>query len=145
MTPPSLDPKPAFVREDAEGGGVYNEAAFRYFLGRERRRAQRLKRPLILVLVKTKSAARSRHGLSVYASTVLEALSACVREVDFVGWYREDQVAAALVTVGGASAGVAKQTMQRRVTRALHRQLPPDTVGDSLRVRVVELGEKPGK
>lgn len=121
-------------------GQAYNEAAFRYFLAVDRRRAERAKRSLVLVLVNVRQNSRPSAPLThSTASALFSALGACVREIDFVGWYREGRVAAAVLAQGvNASDGVRHRTAER-VIRALGQCFPADQLRN-LRVRVVQLG-----
>jgi hypothetical protein len=120
-------------------GQVYNEAAFRHFLAVDWWRATRMRRPLLLVLVTV----RQRSGLSVKltdatAAALFGGLVTCVREVDFVGWYREGHVAAAVLAQGNKASGDARQLIAERIQQALRERLLPDDAGN-LRVRVVRL------
>src|SRR5580765_4543145 len=87
---------------------VYNEAAFRHFLAVDRWRAERSSRSFFLILVTIRQS--SDRGPSTgsgqadggggkiadaTAAALFRGLDACVREVDFIGWFREGRVAAA--------------------------------------------------
>jgi hypothetical protein len=66
-------------------------------------------------------------------------LGLCVREVDFVGWYRQGRVAAAVLTQGvDLPDEDAPSRIVERVTRILSERLPHG-VAERLRVRVVRL------
>jgi hypothetical protein len=65
-------------------------------------------------------------------------LVACVREVDFVGWYREGHVAAAVLAQGDKASSDARQLIAERMRPALRERLLPDEAR-KLRVRVVRL------
>jgi hypothetical protein len=120
---------------------AYNEAAFRHFLDVECARAQRSHRVLYLVLVAIrKSLGRSAQLTNATADALFWGLGVSIREVDFVGWYREGEVAAAVLAQGmkTADAGVAS-VIADRVLVELKKRL--STVQSSnLRVRVVQLG-----
>jgi hypothetical protein len=100
-------------------GRAYNEEAFRYFLEIERKRAVRLGRPCLLLLVGLKGHARPNARISpVLAVKLFSSLWLCLRETDVIGWYREDRVAGAVLTqlaVGPPQLDVIRQ----RVTEAL--------------------------
>jgi hypothetical protein len=133
---------PGFVEVVNGAGQVYNEAAFRYFLSLELRRANRSARRLLLVLVSLRLHERQRESLSPdTAAAVFSVLAACVREVDFVGWHREQVVAAALLTMSGTSVK-AKHTVCARVMSGLDQKLAPEDAA-RLHVRAVELGRRP--
>lgn len=139
----ALDSAPAFSRyRCGDLGLAYNELAFRHFLHIERRRAGRSSRSLLLVLVSQRMLSDARLPLGDAATAVFSVLGACVREVDFVGWFREDRVAAAVITLtGAASAREVARQIRGRVSDRLHGQLPPRH-RDRLRIRVVELLER---
>jgi hypothetical protein len=131
-----------FVREGAPGQ-AYNEEAFRYFLEIERRRSEISSRPFLLLLVDLKQL-RAKKGMSpALAGKVFSALWLCLRETDFIGWYREDRVAGAVLTqraeIGGPDMS---GQVRERVTRVMSQQLP-NSVADRLRVRVYQLSSRP--
>jgi hypothetical protein len=131
------------AREDRTGQ-AYNEQAFRHFLAIERKRAQRASRPFLLLLVSL----RQEPGLSTTidakaAARLFSGLALSVREVDFIGWYRQQRVAAAVLTQGLASlAPAAVGAIGERVTQMLGRQLPARDAR-RLQVRVLQLSRRP--
>jgi hypothetical protein len=119
---------------------AYNEEAFRYFLAIERKRAERSRRSFFLLLVSL----RKVPGMSgrippVVAARIFSGLWLCVREVDFIGWFREDLVAGAVLTQGAQSStpGVASRLGQR-ITDTLCRSVPSN-VARRLHVRLLQL------
>jgi hypothetical protein len=143
----TLDSTP--VRAGFRGGHVchaYNEAAFRHFLAIERARAERSKRFLYLALVAIlQSPGRRRAQLSVSTSSaLLLGLGTSVREVDFVGWYREGQVAAAVLAQGPkAFDAKAAPVISGRIAAELKKHLSAAD-SNNLSVRVVRLGGRSG-
>src|ERR1700733_5115662 len=94
-----------FATDDATGP-VYNEEAFRYFLDIERKRSEISNRPFVLLLVDLKKEPSTMPEMDQASSqAVMSALSACVRETDFIGWYRARAVAAAVLTQHSDAAG----------------------------------------
>src|SRR5918994_6327369 len=80
---------------------TYNEEAFGHFLALERKRAERSSRTFFLVLVSLKREPRLRVRFSPFvADRLFSGLSHCVREVDFVGWFRQGNVAGAVLAQG---------------------------------------------
>jgi hypothetical protein len=139
----AAESKPAYVRLNGEVSDAYNEAAFRYFLAIEKTRAERSVRSLLLLLVKLPKPSESHRAVSPHTySTIFSALRACVREVDFVGWYREGRVAAAVLAPSGAASENVRHQLNARVVRVLTQKLPADEAG-RLEVRVVDVGHKP--
>jgi hypothetical protein len=126
-------------------GQVYNEQAFRHFLALEARRAERLNRSFLLLLVSLKPQTERNVRLSPGAAArVFSGLSLSVRDVDFIGWYREGHIAAAALAQGTEEPGPdAPRQIGDRVTRALHKELPAEVAQMlSVRVRPVRRGRR---
>jgi hypothetical protein len=123
-------------------GRAFNEAAFRYFLGVDRQRAARSMRSLLLVLVTVRQPPWQRARLNDNAAAALFAgLGACVRDVDFVGWYREGYAAGAVMPQPGNAPGDVLHRVRERVLEALRLRFPNEPP-EALRVRVIRLGAK---
>ncbi len=75
---------------------AYNEEAFRYFLEIERKRSESSTRPLLLLLVDVRGADDVIDQAT--ATQLFAGLAGCLRETDFVGWYRENLVIGAVLT-----------------------------------------------
>jgi hypothetical protein len=120
---------------------VYNQPAFRYFLAVEHRRAERSTRNLLLVLVNRRKAVGPSETFSKsFSATLFATLGVCFREVDIVGWYREQLVAGAVVLLNEGGAVDPTARIAERVSQKLSEHL-----GDQawhLRVRVVRLGRR---
>jgi hypothetical protein len=120
-------------------GQAYNEEAFRYFLAVERKRSKRLGRCFLLLLVDLKG----QPGVSVpidsrLARQVFSGLWLCLRESDFVGWYREGRVAGAVLTeLRDRPRTDVSRLLSERVSEVLPARLPSD-VARRLRVRVYQ-------
>lgn len=140
MTTPSIPDYAGF-----RGGPIanaYNEAAFRYFLDADRRRIQRCERSILLVLVSIRAqAGRSAPLTDELASQLFTGLSASVREVDFVGWYREGRVVGAVLPQAVSATDELRDLIAHRVLTSLKKSMPGHRAAD-LRVRVVVLGGK---
>jgi len=121
---------------------AYNEEAFRYFLAVERARAERSHRFLYLALVAMRRGPgrRRAHLSEQTAAALFRGLSTSVREVDFIGWYRESQVAAAVLTQGPktSDAGAAPMIAERIASELKKRLSTAES--KHLRVRIVKLG-----
>ena len=123
-------------------GRAFNEAAFRYFLGVDRQRAARSMRSLLLVLVTLSQHPGQRTRLNDDTAAALFAgLGECVRDVDFVGWYREGYVAGAVMPQPGNASASVSHRVQERVIDALRQRFPAGPL-ETLRVRVIRLGAK---
>ncbi len=118
--------------------------AFRHFLAVERTRAERSQRFLYLVLVSIRQHPGRRAKLTYFTATaLLRGLGAAVREVDFVGWYLERQVAAAVLAQGVNAADGAASIIADRVLVELKKQLS-SADSRNLRVRIIRLGGRNG-
>ena len=127
---------------EGRAGDAYNEEAFRHFLEVERTRASRSQRTFLLLLVSLRSSSPDGNEVSRSAAGPLfYGLRECVREIDFIGWYRDRKVAGAVLTQGLDLPGDARMRIVQRVHVLLSRRLPAQTA-DRLRVRVVQLGAK---
>lgn len=135
MTPtPDYDP--------LVGRRVFNEAAFRDFLSADLARAERLRRYLFLILTSIRQESIEPMALPTpVAVSLFRGLNSTVREMDFVGWFREGRVPAAVLIQGPTlpheSAGA---SIAARVRHAVAQQLPAGLVG-ALRIRVHRLGD----
>jgi hypothetical protein len=138
----TVDRRACGVALEGRFGQAYNEEAFRYFLEIERKRCARASRPVLLLLLDLRKPPERMHIDQMLASKLFDCLWRFLRETDVVGWYREDRVAAALLTQvdGGGPPGVTA-VIQQRVGNALRQGLSAD-VARRLRVRVYQL--RPG-
>ena len=118
---------------------AYNEEAFRHFLLLERKRAERAGRSLLLLLV-TLSGEREENTTIVpaLAERMFAALHGCVREVDFIGWYRLHRVVGAVLTPGAEDRADECPHIRERAAVALGEHLPR-AVRTKVRVRVLQL------
>jgi hypothetical protein len=118
-------------------GQAHNEAAFRHFLGIELRRARRTGKPVVLVFVSMRNSHGRTDRISASdAEAVFSSLGTSVREVDFVGWFREERVAAAALVQRSTSTPDVAQRVVTRVTQVLGPRLRD---ASKLRIRVITL------
>jgi hypothetical protein len=126
--PQNSEPGPPRVTLEHRGQGVsqaYDERAFRYFLAIEQKRAERSGRIVLLLLVHLGDAAEAASISSPMAARLFDALTACVREIDFVGWYCTGSVVGAVLMQGSNIAPPPSVTqLGARVGAALRRRLP---------------------
>jgi hypothetical protein len=141
-----------FLRQTAEAvpfattlerpGTVYDEEAFDHFLQLEMQRATMTGRSCFLLLVGPRPDVNGRGMSRSLASGVFGGLESCVREVDFIGWYRQGRLVGAVLPQGSeAPAPLAAASVSARVKHALNQTLPPG-LASQLRVRVVRLGRR---
>jgi len=121
-------------------GPVYNEEAFRYFLQVERKRATRSNsRFLVLLVDLTCDAQQNAHFDTATATNLFAAMLPCLRETDFIGWYRQGRVASAVLTQVGEAPGIeVSKLVADRVRDALAQSLP-QTIADRLQVRAYQV------
>ena len=123
-------------------GHACSEAAFRYFLAVDRHRAARSSRSLLLALVSLRQRLAPDGTLSdATAAALFAGLGDCVREIDFVGWFREGRVAAAVLAQGVKVSIDARDRAAERIVNSLKKHLT-SADADNLRVRVVRLGSR---
>ena len=121
-------------------GQEYNEEVFRYFLTVERKRAARSRRSFLLLLVSVKN----QPGVSgpippAVAASIFAGLWLGVREVDFIGWFREPCIAGAVLTQGDyPPAPDVSRRIGQRITETLCERVSSD-VARRLHVRVLQM------
>lgn len=120
-----------------------NEEAFRHFLMIERKRAERSGRSMLLLFVEFKSEREGDGRMDpLVSSKLFSGLTACVREIDFIGWYRSGRVAGAVLSQGpDTPAHDVAQQIGERVAQVLSERLPSH-VRRRLQVRVLQLHSK---
>ena len=126
-------------------GEAYNEEAFRYFLDLERKRSELSNRPFVLLLVdlSQESSVTTPDIDPGSAQKLFSALSACVRETDFIGWYKAGSVAGAVLTQHSDTQGAdVQEAVSRRFEQSLRKHLPSDLEA-LVRVRVYQLPSAP--
>jgi hypothetical protein len=124
------------------GGHAYNEPAFRYFLDADRKRVDRAERSIILLLVSVRrEPGRNSLLTDATASALFAGLVSCVREVDFVGWYRDGRIAGAVLPQPPGVPPELRGAIAARILASLQQFLPA-AAGRHLRVRVVQLQGK---
>jgi|SRR5438094_889185 len=129
-----------FALQDGSGE-AYNEEAFQYFLEIERKRSEISNRPFLLMLIEfNRHAAGVNPEIDVVtAGTLFSILRRCLRETDFIGWYREGRVAGAVLTQHGQPDRDDRfEVVRGRVGEALEKHFSPDRPR-RLQVRVYQL------
>jgi hypothetical protein len=124
-------------------GHAYNEEAFQYLLGVQRKRSQRSDRPFVLLLVEL----QQQPGLGVriepaVARKLFAGLWRALREADVIGWYREEKIAGAVLPdLGSGSWPDVSQLIVQRVDSALAGLVPRD-IARRLQIRVCQIQPK---
>jgi hypothetical protein len=123
----------------SEHASVYNEEAFHFLLGVERKRFEHSNRPFVLMLVELerRTGRRARIDAAVGAR-VFTGLASALRDTDVIGWYREERIAGAVLSqLGDASITEVSRQMAERVTRILRNDLTKG-IGRRLKVRLYQ-------
>src|SRR5215469_17515567 len=75
--------------------GVLTESTFHALLTHERRRAERSRKPFVLMLLEL----HALHAKSIsagFSDRVIDAISGAIRETDLFGWYEEGRILAVI-------------------------------------------------
>jgi hypothetical protein len=127
------------LARDLNSDTAYNQEAFRYFLGHERKRSELSNRPFLLLLVDLQSTQTSGRIKSMIANKLFVGLAQCLRDTDVIGWYHEGRVAGAVLThVEDATEVDVSEEIRGRVSAALGSALPSSAAA-GLQVRVYQL------
>ena len=132
--------------------GAYNQEAFRYLLESESMRSKRSGHLCqILLVFWTDAQGRIVQMDSRVAKTLVAAISRNLRDTDYIGWYRDEHIVGAVLTVlvEESMAQVAGH-LQKRLVEILQSELIIEK-SRRLQVRVcpyhefkgIELGERP--
>lgn len=118
-------------------GCVHNQEALRHFLEVERARAARHGCPILVVVIGVRP---SGQRLSTDVATgIFFGLGKGLREVDVIGWLREERIAGAVLTAGTRRPTPEdSRTIARRVQNIL-RECIPSGVADHVKVRVIQV------
>jgi hypothetical protein len=136
-----FDPQSCRVALQSRLGIAYNEKAFRYFLALERKRSARSGHTSLVLLVDFRRLKRAGTQInSAVIAKVFPCLWISLRQTDFVGWYREERVAGAVLTGPVPPAGPGtSEAVTARINAVLRKNLRPDLAGH-LHVRVYQIG-----
>lgn len=100
-------------------------AHFNEMLALERKRAERSRRPFILMLLDISTLPRGTNG-SDPVQTIADQLAASTREVDARGWYENGDIIGVIFTeLGGMDVIEAKEKIHERVFEGLREALVP--------------------
>jgi hypothetical protein len=122
---------------EGPSSSAYNEEAFRYFLEIERNRSESQARPFLLLLVDLKKDRRRIDDAT--ATKLFSALWLCVRETDFIGWYRDRRVVGAVLTQrGDVQEAVVSGQVRHRVAATLRESLAPE-MAEAVQIRLYRI------
>ena len=114
---------------------AYSEEAFHYLLDIEQKRADRSKRSCLLLLADLNSDA---HIEAEVAAKLFQALRLSLRETDFVGWYRRERIAGAVLTERKDAVESDVSTLHARLASAIDLHLPKE-LADRVQLEIHEL------
>lgn len=121
---------------------IYGQEAFRHLLWVERKRAAQAGRSPLLLLVSLSNSKSSDRVLSpLVSSTLFTGLQACLREVDFLGWYEEPLTVGAVLAQRNDPPADVAALIAERVSGFLSHSVSP-RVAERLRVRVIRVGSE---
>jgi lipopolysaccharide/colanic/teichoic acid biosynthesis glycosyltransferase len=120
----------------------YDEEAFNRILVLERKRSERSKRPFILMLLSFDGASGIETNTDVRGK-VFSCLASTKRDIDVLGWYRQDTIAGIIFTEISGSGGWSLSTpIAERIQASLALKLGPEGVG-LVRISFFFFPEKP--
>jgi hypothetical protein len=124
-------------------GTEYDEETFLYFLTMERARAGRSRQRLRLLLVTLEPVpGKAVPIVPVSAAKLFLTLRLLLRDTDIIGWYRQDQVAGAILSARADTPEEETSSLiEQRVREGLLKRLP-SSVARSLRVRITQQGPR---
>jgi len=118
---------------------VYNDEVFSYFLEIERHRSRVSGQPFLLLVITLDDEPAAGVIPSETAENVFAALSASIRDTDFVGWYSNgNAIGAVLIQSVDFSKVDATGLVSARLAAALARRLPEGLV-ERLRFRLCQI------
>jgi hypothetical protein len=117
---------------------VYPEDVFRHLVAVERTRSERSGRTFALLLVDLRPDARGSSALlyPLVARRIFAGLEQCLRETDYMGWYRAEAVVGAVLTeLPDGPDVVAPNSVAARANHVLSQNLP-SRVANRIRLRL---------
>jgi lipopolysaccharide/colanic/teichoic acid biosynthesis glycosyltransferase len=134
---PKTDPVTEYhaSKKTKMGHRLAGQEMFLEMLHRERRRTERSGRAFLLILVSSTSC-RAHHA-EFPTPKVAIALSSCIREIDFLGWYKEPNTLGILITEFGETSPHVIESIVGRISIALQESVSSEVYcGLTLVVRV---------
>src|SRR5579862_4587062 len=103
--------------------GVLDEASFRRMIALERKRTERSRKPVLLMLLDSGNCLPFDKTCRVL-SNILSALSLSTRDTDVTGWYKDQSVVGVMFTdIGIDDHGEILATMMHRVSQTMRNNL----------------------
>lgn len=110
-------------RTSARQEGILQQETFHTMLAFERRRAERSRKPFVLMLLDAHVLLESRPGEKVLHQ-IIPILSSSTRETDLIGWYKEGVIFGVIFTEVSVDGGnPITEVLHSKVVNALHDEL----------------------
>ncbi len=103
----------------------YGESEFNAMMRTERKRTERSKKPLLLMLLDAAGIGKGRGGRTAM-ERIAYALCSCSRKIDIKGWYKGNEVFGVVFTELPSAEQKIKDKLTGKVMQALSRALRPD-------------------
>jgi exopolysaccharide biosynthesis polyprenyl glycosylphosphotransferase len=105
--------------------GLISEDQFRRMLCRERKRSERSRKHLLLMLIDNKGM-KHRKGDAALLPRIAGVLTENIRETDVAGWFEAEAVLGVIFTeLGGTDVGAAVKIIESKVMAGLHKAFKP--------------------
>jgi len=129
--PATVDGNSGYQRIE-EFGPFLSEEQFRQMICRERKRCERSRKPLLLVLVTSKAKNRTKEDAILF-QRIANRLSTRVRETDMAGWYEEGAVFGVIFTeLGQTDTKGAMNVIQAKVAEDLRKEFDESQLNNIL-------------
>jgi len=108
----------------------FSEELFTKLLCLERKRAERSRKPFVLMLIDANKLLQGDRR-NIVPERLADALSVSTRETDICGWYKDGSVIGVILTeIGSADTNAVRTTMLSKVNSALRTNLRPSQMED---------------
>jgi len=105
--------------------GLLSEEQFRRMLCRERKRSERSRKHLLLMLIDSKGM-KQRKGDIALMGKIVGVLNDTIRETDLAGWFEAGSVLGVIFTeLGGTDVSAAVKIIESKVTAGLQKSFKP--------------------
>jgi len=121
----------------------FSEELFTKLLCLERKRAERSRKPFVLMLIDASKVLQGDRS-NIVLNRLAVSLSASTRETDICGWYKEGSLIGVILTeIGSADTNALRNTMLAKVGSALHATLGSSQI-EEIRISFHVFPEDPG-
>jgi lipopolysaccharide/colanic/teichoic acid biosynthesis glycosyltransferase len=129
---------------DSGSTQLFTEKQFRQMLCRERKRSERSRKPLVLMLIDSEVLPRSKND-KVVLGQIAEKVALVVRETDLTGWFEDGTVIGVIFTeLGNAPVSSVTKIIESKVKAGLQGAFSPSQLGH-LRISLYAFPEDSGR